>query len=199
MYRFRTLRIALQNALCNMDAATPGDAVARPSSANPEMSGNDPNRGEADLSSIESDRVDDPKGLLDQDDHMRDMERVEMDVVCVKKPMATIRRVTGRIAPANPVAWTSPNVAIRMELETGQLVFSAANPDLGEAREEVLCDFDGKGVSLGVNPDYMGQFLSACETEKVRLEVKDENSQCITYPVDGLEKRYVCVIMPIRL
>lgn len=100
-----------------MDAATPGDAVARPSSANPEMSGNDPNRGEADLSSIESDRVDDPKGLLDQDDHMRDMERVEMDVVCVKKPMATIRRVTGRIAPANPVAWTSPNVAIRMELE----------------------------------------------------------------------------------
>lgn len=89
--------------------------------------------------------------------------------------------------------------AIRMELESGQLVFSAANPDLGEAREEVPCDFDGKGVSLGVNPDYMGQFLSACETEKVRLEVKDENSQCITYPVEGLEKRYVCVIMPIRL
>jgi DNA polymerase-3 subunit beta len=89
--------------------------------------------------------------------------------------------------------------AIRLEIEAGKLIFSAANPDLGEAREEVECEYDGDDLKLGVNPDYLGQFLNATETERVRLEVKDENSQCVTYPVDGPDKRYVCVIMPIRL
>ncbi len=89
--------------------------------------------------------------------------------------------------------------AIRMELEPKQLVFSAANPDLGEAREEIPCDFEGEGFSLGLNPDYLVNFLSVTDTERVRLELKDENSQCVAYPVEGLDKRYVCVIMPIRL
>ncbi len=89
--------------------------------------------------------------------------------------------------------------AIRMELEPEQLIFSAANPDLGEAREELACEYDGESLSLGVNPDYLADFLGAAATERVRLEVKDENSQCVAYPVDGPEKRYVCVIMPIRL
>ena len=89
--------------------------------------------------------------------------------------------------------------AIRMELQPEQLVFSAANPDLGEAREEISCDYSGEGLSLGINPDYFSQFLGVTDTEKVRLELKDENSQCVAYPVDGLDQRYVCVIMPIRL
>lgn len=89
--------------------------------------------------------------------------------------------------------------AIRMELQPRQLVFSAANPDLGEAREEVPCDYEGPSLTLGVNPDYLSHFLAVTDTERVRLELKDENSQCVTYPVDGLDKRYVCVIMPIRL
>ena len=89
--------------------------------------------------------------------------------------------------------------AIRMELQPSQLIFSAANPDLGEAREEVPCDYDGETFSLGINPDYFSHFLAVADTEKVRLELKDENSQCVAYPVEGLDKCYVCVIMPIRL
>jgi len=89
--------------------------------------------------------------------------------------------------------------AIRLELRPELLVFSVANPDLGEATEEVPCEYEGEELSLGVNPDYLSQFLAAADTERVRLELKDENSQCVAYPVDGHDKRYVCVIMPIRL
>ena len=89
--------------------------------------------------------------------------------------------------------------AIRLELQSEQLIFSAANPDLGEAREELSCEYQGESLSLGVNPDYLSHFLNVTDTERVRLELKDENSQCVAYPVDGLDKRYVCVIMPIRL
>ena len=61
------------------------------------------------------------------------------------------------------------------------------------------CDYDGEDLKIGMNPDYLVHFLSALDTEKVRLDLKDENTQCIGYPVDGEDKRYLCVIMPMRI
>ena len=89
--------------------------------------------------------------------------------------------------------------AVSLQFDAERLVISAANPDLGEAAEEVTCEHGGDELRLGVNPDYMGQFLSALDTEKVMLEMKDENTQCIGVPVDGQDRRYLCVIMPMRI
>ncbi len=57
-----------------------------------------------------------------------------------------------------------------------QLVISAANPDLGEASEQVPCEYEGPEIKLGLNPDYLGHFLSAVEAAQVRLELKDERA-----------------------
>ena len=57
----------------------------------------------------------------------------------------------------------------------------------------------GSEIRLGINPDYMSQFLSAVETEKVLFELKDENTQAIGFPVEGNDRRYLCVIMPMRI
>jgi len=89
--------------------------------------------------------------------------------------------------------------AVSMVLEDQQLIISAANPDLGEATEELDCEYGGSEIRLGINPDYMGQFLAAVGTEKVYFELKDENTQAIGFPVDGSDQRYLCVIMPMRI
>ncbi len=89
--------------------------------------------------------------------------------------------------------------AVRFQFEPSQLVISAANPDLGEAVEQVPCDYSGEEFRLGVNPDYMVDFLSAVDTDKVRLDLKDENTQAVGYPVEGPDERYLCVIMPMRI
>ena len=89
--------------------------------------------------------------------------------------------------------------AVRLQLGAGALVVSTANPDLGEAVEELPCEYEGDEVKLGLNPDYLSQFLSALDTEKVRIDFKDENSQCVGYPVEGEDRRYLCVIMPMRI
>ena len=89
--------------------------------------------------------------------------------------------------------------AVRLELEPDTMVVSAANPDLGEAREEISCSYPGGEIKLGINPDYLDQFLQAVDTEKVRLELKDENTQCVGFPVEGSDQRYLCVIMPMRI
>lgn len=61
--------------------------------------------------------VADPQGLLDAEDHMRGMERLEMEVVGIAYPVPSIARVTGRIAPQNPAAWQPPNQAIRIAVD----------------------------------------------------------------------------------
>jgi DNA polymerase-3 subunit beta len=89
--------------------------------------------------------------------------------------------------------------AVRLQFAPDQMVISAVNSDLGEAVEEVACDYDGPEFRLGINPDYLREFLNAVETEKVRLELKDENTQCVGYPHEGPDTRYLCVIMPMRI
>ena len=89
--------------------------------------------------------------------------------------------------------------AVRLLLKDGALTVSTSNPDLGEAVEEVPCEYTGGELKLGINPDYLDQFLSAVDGQKVRLDMKDENTQCVGVPVEGDDKRYLCVIMPMRI
>lgn len=89
--------------------------------------------------------------------------------------------------------------AIRLGFDDGKVMISAANPDLGEAVEEVEGDYAGGEIRIGINPDYLVQFLGALGTDRVRLELKDENTQCVGLPVDGSDRRYLCVIMPMRI
>lgn len=89
--------------------------------------------------------------------------------------------------------------SVRCSFEDGTLTVSARNPELGLAIEEVSCELAGEKVEIGLNPDYLGQFLQVVEADKVTLQLKDENSQCVAVPVDGSDKRYLCVIMPMRL
>lgn len=105
--------------------------------------------------------------------------------------------------------------AVRLQFGEEALQLLTANPDLGEAVEEVPCDYDGGDFRLGVNPDYLLDFLRAFDNDRVRLELKDENTQAVGYPVrdevgEGEEApaeeagtdqggRYLCVIMPMRI
>ena len=106
--------------------------------------------------------------------------------------------------------------AVKLQFGDEMMQLLTANPDLGEAVEEVPCDYDGADFKLGVNPDYLLDFLRAFDDERVRLELKDENTQAVGYPVaaevadDGEgesgkaavadeQGRYLCVIMPMRI
>ncbi len=88
---------------------------------------------------------------------------------------------------------------VRCSFESDGLTVSARNPELGQATEQVGCELEGSDVEIGLNPDYIGQFLQVVEADQVSLQLKDENAQCVATPVDGSDKRYLCVIMPMRL
>lgn len=134
-----------------------------------------------------------------------DYERViargnDKKVVVDRKPLAeAVQRVA--------LMTGDRNRGVRMEFSTGEISIAAANPDLGDASETLGCEFGGPAVKIGLNPDYLAQFLAAVETDRVLLELKDENSQCVGHPVRpepaegeaAPDEKYLCIIMPMRI
>ena len=84
-------------------------------------------------------------------------------------------------------------------MDSGVVEITANSPEVGEAREELAVDYKNNKVQLCFNAQYMLDFLSAVETDNVRLEFKDEKSQAVMRPVGAEGYDYTYVIMPMRI
>ena len=90
---------------------------------------------------------------------------------------------------------------VKLSFEKGLLTVASASQELGEGTETLDVDFEGEPLSIGLNAQYLLDFFEEAESEKVRLELKDENTQCLCQPEGGIEgaSRYMYVVMPMRL
>ncbi len=86
--------------------------------------------------------------------------------------------------------------AIKFSLEEGQIVLSASNPEMGEAREEIETPFKGEGFSTGFNARYLLDALSALQGDEATLEFKDALSPCL---IKEESEGFLTVIMPMRV
>lgn len=90
---------------------------------------------------------------------------------------------------------------VKLSFEKNTLTITSASQELGEGTETLDISYDAEPLALGLNSQYVLDFLDEAETEKVRLELKDENTQCLCQPEGGIEgaSRYLYVVMPMRL
>jgi DNA polymerase-3 subunit beta len=90
---------------------------------------------------------------------------------------------------------------VKLTFEKNSLTVASASQELGEGTETLDVSFDGEPLSIGLNAQYVLDFFEEAETETVRLELKDENTQCLCQPEGGIEgaSRYLYVVMPMRL
>lgn len=87
--------------------------------------------------------------------------------------------------------------AVKLEISAGRLRLTSQNPDLGEAREDLVIDFQGEPIKVGFNARYLMDVLGAMESDVVQLDIADELSPGVLRPAgDG---SYVNVIMPMRI
>lgn len=89
------------------------------------------------------------------------------------------------------------NRGVKLTFNSGQLELLCSNPDLGEAREEVECQYKGKHLEVGFNYRYFLDVLGVLEDETVKLELKDEVSPCLIR--SEIDKGFMSLIMPMRL
>jgi DNA polymerase-3 subunit beta len=116
--------------------------------------------------------------------------------------VAVVPRVACQAA-IRRVALFSPERArgVRLSFEKDLLTITSASQELGEGNESLDIRYDGEPLAIGLNAQYLLDFFDEAETENVRLELKDENTQCVCHPEGGIEgaSRYLYVVMPMRL
>lgn len=89
--------------------------------------------------------------------------------------------------------------AVKFVLGKDQVEITSSTPEVGEAHEVIPVDYDGTGMQICFNADYVDNFLGVVETESVQLEFKDEMSQAVIKPIGADGYDYTYVIMPMRI
>jgi DNA polymerase-3 subunit beta len=83
------------------------------------------------------------------------------------------------------------------EFQSGRVLISCVNMDLGEAHEEVETPYAGESFKVGFNARYVMEFLSAVDAANVTVQINDPLSPAVFRP--GGDDMYSCVIMPMRI
>lgn len=89
--------------------------------------------------------------------------------------------------------------AVRLHMEPGVMLLSSSNPEMGEAKEEVEIEYDGPGLDVGFNANYMADFIHSLTASEIILELKDSAGAGLMRPAKDDEGIYKYVIMPMRI
>ena len=78
-----------------------------------------------------------------------------------------------------------------------RLNITSTNPEIGESREDLPVDFSGEPIQVAFNPKFFIDALNMIDEDGVILSISDEEKPC--FVEGGEDKRYISVIMPMRL
>jgi len=88
---------------------------------------------------------------------------------------------------------------IKFTLEKNRLRLFSSNPEIGEARDKLDVEYKGATIEIGFNSQYILDFLNTTEGEKIRLELKDENSAALMRPETDGDIKSLYVLMPMKI
>lgn len=84
--------------------------------------------------------------------------------------------------------------AVKLEVFKNKLVISKSTPDVGESREELNVEYQGKEMVIGFNPGYLGDVLKNLDEQVVAIELSDSEKPGVIR-----SSGYVYIILPMRL
>lgn len=94
---------------------------------------------------------------------------------------------------------TERSKGIKFFIKKSEINLFSSNPEIGEARDNVEVDYGGEDLEIGFNSQYILDFLSTIRAERVRFEMKDNNSSILMRPEVEEEIKYIYILMPMKL
>ena len=88
---------------------------------------------------------------------------------------------------------------IKFTIEKNRIRLFSSNPEIGEARDRLAVEYKGQDFEVGFNAQYLLDFLTAIDVEKVVFEIKDENSAVLMRPEQEEELTNIYVLMPMKI
>jgi DNA polymerase-3 subunit beta len=106
--------------------------------------------------------------------------------------MAALRRVS---------IFSNPNTHLtKLSLRKGKLELLSETAEIGNARDEMECKYDGDDLDIGYNANYLLDILKRLDSEEVKFALSSPLSAGLITPAkqnEGEELLYL--LMPIRL
>jgi len=88
---------------------------------------------------------------------------------------------------------------IKFTVKKKQVDLFSSNPEMGEASDRLEVDYKGPDLEIGFNSQYLLDFLTTVNTERVSFELKDENSAALLKPETEEGMQYSYVLMPMKI
>lgn len=107
------------------------------------------------------------------------------------------RERLARAIRKNAILTSNKTYIIKLELTRGKVAVTASNPDYGEGRDEVDVDYNGEGMVVGFNYNYLLDVLGVVKGESIVFQMTDEFSPTVI--VTPSEPGAVFVVMPMRV
>ncbi len=86
---------------------------------------------------------------------------------------------------------------VTLSLSNGKMEISSNNPDLGDAKEEIEINYQGKELKIGFNAKYIQEVLANIQDTEIDFELNDQLSPGLVRPHN--DPSYTCVVMPMRI
>jgi DNA polymerase III subunit beta len=84
-----------------------------------------------------------------------------------------------------------------IKLENGRMVLESANPDVGEAKDEIEVDYHDKEFSVGYNVRYLIDAIEVIAEKTVIFEIGAGMKPGVIRPAESDE--YLCIVMPLKI
>lgn len=120
-------------------------------------------------------------------DNTKEMFIQRNDFISVVKRVALL---------ANPMTYQ-----IILKIEENALTIHAQDIDFGgEAKESMLCKYNGDALEIAYNANYLNDILKHLDSEEIKFTFEDADGPGVLFPVDeNSEEEVLMLLMPVRL
>jgi DNA polymerase III subunit beta len=84
-----------------------------------------------------------------------------------------------------------------IKLDDGRMVLESANPDVGEAKDEIEVNYHESEFSVGYNVKYLIDAIEVIDAKTVIFEIGAGMKPGVIRPADNDD--YLCIVMPLKL
>lgn len=86
---------------------------------------------------------------------------------------------------------------VQFFLDDKGIHLSSQSMDVGNAKEDILVNYEGEEIKLGFNGKYFIETLSVMKSEKIKLFISSNESPCMI--ISDNDPEFISIIMPMHL
>jgi DNA polymerase-3 subunit beta len=88
--------------------------------------------------------------------------------------------------------------SVKLAIADRQVTITSIQSETGNTEESLPAEIDGPDLEIGLNSDYLVDFLAVCGSEKAVLSYSGAEQAIQMTPVGDGDGVYKCVVMPLR-